>query len=145
MDPTHSPEYNLVELYQADADYRSLRAVAHQLITTTARAALGDTTVRSPTGRSIDLAAGWNVIPFYEAVSSVVGRQITPETPAEHLHELARDHQVPTRATAGADEILLELYDHLVEPDTIAPTVYTDFPAGPSPLAQTCAHDPRLA
>lgn len=145
VDPTHSPEYSLVELYQASADYQSLRTVAHQLITTAARAALGDTTVRSPTGVSIDLAAGWKVIPFYEAVSSVVRRQITPETPAEHLHELARDHRVPTRGTAGADEILLELYDRLVEPDTIAPTVYTDFPAGPSPLAQTCAHDPRLA
>lgn len=52
---------------------------------------------------------------------------------------------MPVRPTAGADEILQELYDRLVEPATVTPTVYTDFPAGPSPLAQTCGHDARLA
>ncbi|MET9002738.1 amino acid--tRNA ligase-related protein [Amycolatopsis sp. NPDC004169] len=54
-------------------------------------------------------------------------------------------HGVPVRAGADAEEILLELYDHLVETVTIGPTFYTDFPAGPSPLAKACGHDDRLA
>ncbi|MGH3832527.1 MAG: hypothetical protein ACRDRS_19140 [Pseudonocardiaceae bacterium] len=52
---------------------------------------------------------------------------------------------MPVRAGADGEEILLELYDRLVEPVTVAPTVRIDFPAGSSPLAATCGHDARLA
>jgi glycine amidinotransferase/scyllo-inosamine-4-phosphate amidinotransferase 1 len=145
VDATHSPEYSLVELYQAAADYRTLRTTAHDLIIAAARAVLGGTVIRSRTGTSIDLAAGWTVVPFYEAVSAAVDRPVTPASTTADLRGLAKQHQLPVRAGADADEIALDLYDRLVEPNTLGPTLHTDFPAGPSPLAQACAHDERLA
>ena len=145
VDPTHSPEYSLVELYQANADYRTLRTVAHDLVATAARAVLDNTIVRSRAGHRIDLGADWPVMPVHQAVSSAVDHPVTPASTAEDLRDLARRRHVTIRHGADTDEILLELYDRLVEPNTLGPIVYSDFPAGRSPLAQPCAHDRRLA
>lgn len=145
VDPTHSPEYTLVELYQAGADYQSLRATAQKLVCTAARAARGETVIETRDGQRLDLAQPWTVVPFYDALSAAVDEQVTPATTASRLHALAERHHVPVRPGANAEELALELYDRLVEPATTEPSVYTDFPAGPSPLAERCAHDPRLA
>jgi elongation factor P--beta-lysine ligase/N-dimethylarginine dimethylaminohydrolase len=145
VDPTHSPEYSLVELYQACADYTSLQTTARELITVAARAVLGGTEIRTRTGEVDDLAAAWAVVPFHTALSSALSHPVDPGTPAAELRRLAEQHQVPVRPGADAEEIALELYDRLVEAATVAPTFYVDFPAGPSPLAATCVHDARLA
>ena len=143
-DPTHSPEYSLVELYQAGADYLSLQETARHLILAAARAATGGTVIRAGDTK-IDLDAPWPVTSFHEAVTAAAGEEVTPGTSADRLHVIAGRHHVPVRPGAGADEIALELYDRLVEPGTTSPAFYADFPAGPSPLALRCPHDPRLA
>ncbi len=145
VDPTHSPEYSLVELYRAGADYQTLRATVVHLITAAARAVLGGTVIRTRAGDSIDLAASWSVVPFYDALSAALAHPVAPDSTAADLLRLAEDHQVPVDGDAAGEEIALQLYDRLVEPVTRVPTFYIDFPAGPSPLARTCAHDPRLA
>ena len=144
-DPTHSPEYTLVELYQAGADYQTLRATARELVTAATRAATGATVVRARNGTAIDLAAPWPAVPFHQAVSAAAGQDVAPGDTVGRLRELARQHNVPVRDGAGADDITLALYDHLVELRTTRPTIYYDFPAGPSPLARACPHDQRLA
>jgi lysyl-tRNA synthetase, class II len=145
VDPTHSPEYSLVELYQAGADYTTLRRTAYDLITTAARAVHGGTEIRTRTGHVVDLADTWAVAPFHTALGTALDHPVDPATPAAELRRLAERHQVPVRSGADAEEIALELYDRLVEPATFGPTFHTDFPARPSPLAATCDHDERLA
>lgn len=145
VDPTHSPEYSLVELYQAGADYTTLRTTARDLIIAAARAATGGTEIRTRDGAVVDLADDWRVVSFHTALAAALDHPVDPATPAAELTRLAHARQVPVRAGAGADEIALELYDRLVEAATITPTFYVDFPAGPSPLAATCEHDARLA
>jgi lysyl-tRNA synthetase class 2 len=144
-DPTHSPEYTLVELYQAEADYRTLQATARELITMAAVAATGATAISARNGTAIDLADAWPTVPFYQAVSAAAGEEVKPGDTAGRLRELARQRNVPVRAGTGADDIALALYDHLVEPRTTGPVIHYDFPAGPSPLARACPHDQRLA
>lgn len=143
-DPTHSPEYSLVELYQAGADYRSLQDTARALILAAAAAANGTTVIRAG-GTETDLAGPWPAIPFYEALSSALGEEITPGTGEGRLLGIACRAQVPVRAGSGADDIALELYDRVVEPRTAGPVFYADFPAGPSPLALESPDDRRLA
>ncbi|MGH3252800.1 MAG: amino acid--tRNA ligase-related protein [Trebonia sp.] len=144
-DPTHSPEYTLVELYQARASYQTLQATARELITMAAVAATGATVIRTRNGSAIDLADAWQTVPFYQAVSVAAGDEVTPGDTAGQLRGLASKRNVPVRAGAGADDIALTLYDRLVEPRTTGPVIYYDFPAGPSPLARACPHDRRLA
>jgi elongation factor P--beta-lysine ligase/N-dimethylarginine dimethylaminohydrolase len=145
VDATHSPEYSLVELYQVGADYHQLRTTARDLILAAARTATGYTTIHTRTGYPIDLGAEWAVVPFHTALSTALQHPIDPATSGDELRELAHHHRIEVRADGDAPELLLELYDQLVEPATVAPTFYIDFPASPSPLARTCDHDARLA
>jgi lysyl-tRNA synthetase class II len=78
VDPTHSPEYSLVELYQAGADYTTLRTTARDLITAAAGAVLGGTEIRTRTGDTVDLAPEWQVVPFHTALSTTLDRRSTP-------------------------------------------------------------------
>ncbi|WP_190824787.1 amino acid--tRNA ligase-related protein [Saccharopolyspora pogona] len=136
-DATHSAEYSLIEIYQAGGDYLGMRDLAQQLICTAARAATGTTTITTPSGQTIDLATPWPVIAVYDAITEALGMPITPCTTTEQLRQAARAHDVPHRPESDADELVLELYDHLVEPTTTTPIVYSGFPSGPSPLAAT--------
>lgn len=81
----------------------------------------------------------------HEAVSHACGTPIDPGTPADTLQHIARVHQVhaPDEMTAG--EIVMHLYDRLVEATTTSPTFYTDFPIKTSPLARIHRADPRLS
>lgn len=143
-DPTHSPEYSLVEVYQAGAGYRDLQATARDLILAAA-AASGTTVVTLPDGTHADLAAPWPEVPFYDALSAAAGETITPGTPAGRLRQVALDHGVLILSEVTADDIALTLYDRLAEPAARGPVFHVDFPAGPSPLARPCARDARLA
>lgn len=105
VDPTHSPEYSLVELYQAGADYTTLRATARELITAAARAVLGGTAIRTPAGDAVDLAAEWEVVPFHTALTASLDHTVDPTTSADELRSLAERHQVAVRAGANAEEI----------------------------------------
>jgi elongation factor P--beta-lysine ligase/N-dimethylarginine dimethylaminohydrolase len=144
-DATHSPEYSLVELYQVGADYQRLRVIARDLVLAAARAATGSTTIRTRAGQPLELGGGWAVVPFHTALWTALQHPIDPATGADELRQLAQRHQIDVRPDATPAELLLELYDRVVEPATIAPTFYVDFPASPSPLARTCDHDQRLA
>jgi lysyl-tRNA synthetase, class II len=145
VDATHSPEYSLVELYQVGADYHQLRAFARELVLAAARAAIGSTTIQTRTGHSIELDTEWAVVPFHTALGATLQHPIDPATGGDELRELTNRHQIDVRADVDAQELLLELYDRIVEPATVAPTFYIDFPSGPSALARVCDHDRRLA
>ena len=148
-DATHNPEFTMLEAYQAYGDYTTMRAVAQQLIIQAARAATGGTIVSGSdqhgASHDVDLGEPWRVITVNDAISAAAGVEVTADTPRRELIDLARSLEivVDERWTRGA--VVLELYEHLVEDTTIAPTFYTDFPAEVSPLTRAHRADPRLA
>ncbi len=148
-DATHNPEFTMLEAYQAYGDYTTMRSVASELIIKAARAATGGTMVGGTDHHGewheVDLGQPWKVITVNDAISAASGAHITADTSRRELFELARSRQivVDERWTRGA--VILELYEHLVEDTTIAPTFYTDFPAEVSPLTRAHRDDPRLA
>src|SRR5204862_3625093 len=76
----------------------------------------------------IDLGGRWPVIPVHAAVSDATGTTLTPDTPLPEVLGLCRRSGVVMGPTATAGEAVVELYEALVEPRTIAPTVFCDFP-----------------
>ena len=148
-DATHNPEFTMLEAYQAYGDYTTMRAVAQQLIIQAARAATGGTIVSGTdqhgAWHDVDLGEPWRVITVNDAISAAAGVEVTADTPRRELIDLARSLKiiVDERWTRGA--VVLELYEHLVEDTTIAPTFYTDFPAEVSPLTRAHRADSRLA
>jgi lysyl-tRNA synthetase class 2 len=143
-DATHNPEFTSVEAYQPYADYHVMRELTRELLIETATAVFGKPIVRRPDGE-IDISGEWAVITVHDAVSRATGVTIDAGTSAERLRELCAEHGVHTTFEMPAGELVLELYDELVEPTTTLPTFYTDFPLETSPLTRTHRSEPRLA
>jgi lysyl-tRNA synthetase class 2 len=96
-------------------------------------------------GSDIDLEGEWRRAPLLELVSDAVGDEITPRTTAKSLQRYAAQHDVSLQSDWGPDEIVLELYEKLVEHTLVAPTFVMDFPSGVRPLAKLHRSQPGLA
>jgi lysyl-tRNA synthetase class 2 len=143
-DATHNPEFTSVEAYQPYADYHTMRELTRELLIETATAVFGKPVVKRPDGE-LDISGDWPVITVHDAVSRATGVQVDAGTSCERLRELCAEHNVHVAFELSPGELVLELYDELVEPATTMPTFYTDFPLETSPLTRTHRSDPRLA
>ncbi|MGJ6981485.1 bifunctional lysylphosphatidylglycerol synthetase/lysine--tRNA ligase LysX [Aestuariimicrobium soli] len=139
-DATHNPEFTMLEAYQAYGDYTVMRDLAEQLVVNAALAVNGGTELRG-----VDLAEPFAVITVNDALSHALGEHVSADTTREQLIAIADRLDLGTAPTWTRGEVLLELYEHLVEHRTVAPTFYCDFPADVSPLTRGHRDDDRLA
>jgi len=144
-DATHNPEFTMLELYEAYGDYDSMATLTRELIQAAARAALGGTIVRRPDGSEHDIGGEWQHKTVHGAVSEALGEEVTPDTSEERLRKLAASADIRLEAGWNRGQVLLELYEHLVERRTVLPTFYRDFPVEVAPLTRAHRDDPRLA
>jgi lysyl-tRNA synthetase class 2 len=140
----HNPEFTMLEAYEAYADYLSMLDLTRELIQNAARAAL-ESTVLVREGVEYDLGGQWPIMSINEAISNALGEPVTPDVPVATLQALATRAGVPFDPAWGHGEMILELYERLVEHHTKAPTFYKDFPTDVSPLTRQHRQDPRLA
>jgi lysyl-tRNA synthetase, class II len=147
VDATHSPEFTMLEAYQAYGDQFTIARLIQDLIVGVADA-LGSRQVESHdrTGApvTIDLDGEWRWLPVYDAVSEAVGEPVTLQTPAERLRWLADEHGVELEPGLDADRIVVELLGQLVEPRLVQPTFLHDYPAVAQPLARPHRSEPGL-
>ncbi|GAA0571882.1 bifunctional lysylphosphatidylglycerol synthetase/lysine--tRNA ligase LysX [Paractinoplanes ferrugineus] len=144
VDATHNPEFTSLEAYQAYADYNTMRELTREIILEVATAVHGRPIAMRPDG-PVDLSDEWPVLTVHEAVSRAAGAELTSATAAEKVRVVCDAHGVHAPADATSGELVLELYDALVEKQTTYPTFYTDFPLETSPLTRTHRSDPRLS
>ncbi|GAB2754113.1 bifunctional lysylphosphatidylglycerol synthetase/lysine--tRNA ligase LysX [Amycolatopsis magusensis] len=147
VDATHNPEFTMLEAYQAYADYGTMRRLTRELVQCAAEAAYGSQVVRRPDAGEVDISGDWPVITVHDAVSDALGERIDAGTSVSELRRLCRQAGVPLD---GADELghgdlVLKAHEHLVEPRTLSPVFYTDYPTDVSPLTRRHRLDPRLA
>ncbi|HVV30195.1 MAG TPA: lysine--tRNA ligase [Mycobacteriales bacterium] len=144
VDATHSPEFAMLEAYEAYGDYDTMATLTRELVLAAARAAHGDTTVPRPDGSSVELDVPWPSVTLHAAVSAVVGTQVTPGTPPDALRQIAVEHGLEVADGASGGEIALLLFDKLVEHTLHAPTFVRDYPVEVRPLTRAHRDDPRL-
>ena len=144
VSPSHNPEFTMLEAYQAYADYEVMLDLARELIQDAATAALGAPVARRD-GHEYDLSGAWPVKTVYGAISEALGEEIGPGTELLRLHRHCDRTGVPYTADDGPGDVVLEMYERLVEERTRLPTFYKDFPTDVSPLARQHRTDPRLA
>jgi lysyl-tRNA synthetase class 2 len=140
LDSTHAAEFSMLEAYQAYGDQFTMMETIRELIINAAQA-VGRTVVTARDGSEIDLEAEWRRAPILELVSAAVGEEITVDTSAETLRKHASGHEVELQPKWGAEEIVVELYEQLVEDSLIQPTFVMDYPSSVKPLAK--AHRSR--
>lgn len=140
----HNPEFTMLEAYQAFADYDVMLDLVRELIQGAATAAFG-TPVARKDGVEYDISGDWPVKTVYGAVSEALGDEIDADTSLERLLRLCDRAGVPYTADDGRGDVVLEMYERLVEEKTELPTFYKDFPTDVSPLTRQHRTDPRLA
>ncbi|MFT4233915.1 MAG: lysine--tRNA ligase [Microbacterium sp.] len=135
-DSTHSPEFAMLEAYQAYTDYNGVADLTQQLIQNAAIAVAGSTTVTWADGTEYDLGGQWDRLSMYDSLNEAAGTSITPETPVEELAALGEANGVdaPPHATHG--KWVEELWEHFVKAGLTRPTFVMDFPVDTSPLVR---------
>jgi lysyl-tRNA synthetase class 2 len=135
----------MLEAYEAYGDYTTIGTLTRELIQAAAIAGFGTTVIRRADGSEHDIGGEWPSVGVHEAVAAALGEEITPDTGEQRLRELSARAGIHQEPKWNRGQVLLELYEHLVEARTVAPTFYRDFPVEVSPLTRQHRSDPRLA
>ena len=147
VDSTHSPEFTMLEFYEAYGDQFTAAERTRSIVLNAAEAAGVGTTVVDHHGHEIDLSGEWRWLPIADAVSDAVGEQISTEESDDNaaaLRRLAEAREIALKPAWGAGEIILELYEQLVEHTLIQPTFVCDYPESVRPLARPHRKTPGL-
>ncbi|WP_353987219.1 lysine--tRNA ligase [Ruicaihuangia caeni] len=134
-DSTHSPEFAMLEAYQAYGDYHQMADLTQELIQNAALAVAGSHIVTWADGTEYDLGGDWARLSMYESLSEAAGVEVTPETPMAELKKMADavEIEVPHPLPGKYVE---ELWEHYVKPGLERPTFVMDFPVDTSPLVR---------
>ncbi|MEU8460410.1 bifunctional lysylphosphatidylglycerol synthetase/lysine--tRNA ligase LysX [Streptomyces sp. NPDC029003] len=145
----HNPEFTMLEAYQAFADYDVMLDLTRELIQGAATAAFGSPVAHKagPDGALVvhDISGIWPVKTMYGAISEALGEEVDADTREPVLRRLCDAAGVPHRPEDTRGDVVLEMYERLVEERTKLPTFYKDFPTDVSPLTRQHRKDPRLA
>ena len=136
-DSTHSPEFAMLEAYEAYGDYDTMAALTKDLVQGAARDVLGGTVVTLPGGEEYELGGEWAQITMYGSLSDALGEEITPATTVDELVARATRADIsfdPKKASHG--KLVEELWEHHVGDSLYAPTFVRDFPVETSPLTR---------
>jgi lysyl-tRNA synthetase, class II len=144
-DASHNPEFTMLEAYQAYGDYDTMATLTRELIQHAAVALYGAPVARRADGQEFDISGEWRSATVYGAISAAIGAEVSPGTGVTELRKLCEQAQVPVQPGWDHGQIVLEMYERLVEEQTVAPTFYRDFPVEVSPLTRAHRADPRLA
>jgi lysyl-tRNA synthetase, class II len=143
LDSTHAAEFSMLEAYEAYGDQHTMIELAKSLVREAHRA-IGSPTVRGRDGSEIDLHGEWREAPILELVSEALGTTVDVGTDAETLRGYAEKHEVELQPGWGAAEIVVELFEQLVEDSLVQPTFVMDYPEAVKPLAKPHRSTPGL-
>ena len=144
-DSTHSPEFAMLESYQAYGDYRTIGRLTRELIQEAARATTGSEVVTLADGTEYDLSGEWREITVYGSLSESLGQEITPETSVEELRAIARSLELDLdHPKYGHGKLVEELFEHRVSDHLHEPTFAMDYPVETSPLVRAHRETPGV-
>jgi lysyl-tRNA synthetase class 2 len=144
MDRTHNPEFTMLELYQAYADYNDMMSLTEALMSGVVEHCLG-TTILDRDGRRLDFTPPFRRVTFIEGVRERTGLDLRTAGEAEMRAVLLKANADPEVISALAGGRLQdEVFKTFVEPHLIQPTFVIDYPKALSPLAKEHRNDPSL-
>jgi lysyl-tRNA synthetase class 2 len=135
-DSSHSPEFAMIETYQAYGDWRSIADLTRSLIQNAAMAVAGSHVVTHINGRQADLGGQWKEISLYDAISEGVGQSVTALTPIEELKTIATKLGMKIDPKWVTGKLAEEIFEHVAQDKLIEPTFVMGYPVDTSPLVR---------
>ncbi|MEV4481187.1 lysine--tRNA ligase [Micromonospora coxensis] len=145
IDSSHSPEFAMLEAYQAYGDYDTMAELTRNLVQRAAVAVSGSTVVTHADGREFDLGGEWRSVTLFGVLSEALGEEVTVRTERSRLVEYADKVGVSVDPKWGPGKLAEELFEELVVPGLQAPTFVRDYPEETSPLTRAHRSEPGLA
>jgi lysyl-tRNA synthetase, class II len=139
----HNPEFTMIELYEAYADYRDIMSLTENVIAHVAQEVLGTTKIKYGE-LDVDLTPGWKRVHMVDIIKEVTGADFWKEMSTEEARTLAKEHAVEITEHMTYGHIVNEFFEQKVEETLIQPTFIYGHPVEISPLAKKNDEDPRF-
>jgi lysyl-tRNA synthetase class 2 len=132
----HNPEFTMLELYQAYADYTDMMELIETVVSEAASALLG-TTALEYQGRALDLAPPWPRETMESLIATPTGLSVALDMPLADLQAAAAGAGVEVSEAWGPGKLILEIYEKTTEHELWGPVFVMDYPEEVSPLSRS--------
>ena len=135
-DSSHSPEFAMIESYQAYGDWNTMADLTRGLVQEAAMAVYGTHQVTHHDGTTFDLGGIWREANLYDLISDGVGEKVTPQTSIEDLKKIATKLGMKIDPKWITGKLAEEIFEHVTEGQLIEPIFVKGFPVDTSPLVR---------
>ncbi|MDD4362634.1 MAG: lysine--tRNA ligase, partial [Atribacterota bacterium] len=130
----HNPEFTMLELYEAYADYKVMMDIAEEMITSILKKLKGSLVIEYQ-GKKIDFNPPWTRLTMREAILSTTGIDFD-KIDNNELKKVIKNYQLEIPENSLKGDVMNELFEKEVEHTLIQPTFITEYPIEVSPLSK---------
>lgn len=135
-DSSHSPEFAMIESYEAYGDWNSMAELTRTLVQDAAKEVFGSHVVKHHDGRELDLGGKWKEISLFDVISDVIGEKVSAQTSNDDLKKIATKLGIKCDPKWVTGKLAEVIFEHAGVDKLTGPTFVKGFPIDTSPLVR---------